>query len=109
VSLLALVASGEDASEAEAAPTRCALGGALIDLNKAGADPMREPIDPLTLVMAAMPDVVAALLRDHVPDHLGRCRACGRPGTVTPYLAAPCSLWTIAETARRIRMRGTVR
>jgi hypothetical protein len=70
---------------------------------------MREPTDPLTLVLAAMPDVVAALLRDHVPDNLGRCTGCGRPGTGTPYLPAPCSLWTIAETARKIRVLRTVR
>ena len=70
---------------------------------------MREPTDPLAAVLADMPEVVATLLRDHVPDELGRCCACGTPGTGTPHMAAPCSLWRIAEAARKIRARRTAR
>jgi hypothetical protein len=55
-------------------------------------------------VLAELPDVTAALLRDHVPDAGGWCRACGLPGTGTPHLAAPCSLRRIAEAARIIRI-----
>jgi hypothetical protein len=62
-----------------------------------------DPADPLVVVLAAMPDVVAALLRDHVPDAHGRCRECGMPGTGTPYLSYPCSLRGIAEAAMKIR------
>jgi hypothetical protein len=63
------------------------------------------PIDPVAAALADMPDVIAALLRDHVPDPHGRCRACGRPGTGTPHLAAPCPLRWIAEAARTIRIQ----
>ncbi len=66
---------------------------------------MREPTDPLAAALADMPDVIAALLRDHVPDVKGRCRACGRPGTGTPHLDAPCPLSRIAEIARSIRIQ----
>jgi hypothetical protein len=66
---------------------------------------MREPTDPLAAALADMPDVIAGLLRDHVPDVKGRCRACGLPGTGTPHLDAPCPLSRIAETARSIRMQ----
>jgi hypothetical protein len=70
---------------------------------------MREPTDLLAVVLADMPEVVATLLREHVPDGLGRCRACGTPGTGTPHLAAPCSLARIAEAARKIRAQRTAR
>jgi hypothetical protein len=50
-----------------------------------------------------MPDVVARLLAEHVPDAYSRCRACGLPGTGTPYVVSPCSLQTVAEAALKIR------
>jgi hypothetical protein len=71
--------------------------------------PVRERTDMLAGVLADMPEVVAALLRDHVPDARGRCSACGRPGTGTPHVAAPCSLATIAEAARKIRAARPLR
>jgi hypothetical protein len=49
-----------------------------------------------------MPQVVETLLAEHVPDANRRCRACGLPGTGSAYLAWPCALWTIADTARRL-------
>jgi hypothetical protein len=64
---------------------------------------MREPTDPFTAALAEMPDVIAVLLRDHVPDATGRCRACGRPGTGMPHLVAPCPLYRMAEAARAVR------
>jgi hypothetical protein len=70
---------------------------------------MQDRTDSVAAALANMPEVVAALLRDHVPDALGRCSACGTPGTGTPHLAAPCSLWRIAEAARKIRARRTAR
>jgi hypothetical protein len=44
-----------------------------------GTRPVREPTDLLAVVLADMPEVVATLLREHVPDRFGRCRACGTP------------------------------
>lgn len=52
--------------------------------------------------LARMPDVVARLLAEHVPDRKGRCRGCGFPGTGTPHVPAPCALWLVAEAASRI-------
>jgi hypothetical protein len=71
---------------------------------------MREPTeDSVAAVLAGMPDVVERLLADHTPDPHGRCRACGRAGTGTPYVTSPCSLWTIAEAARKLRALRTAR
>jgi hypothetical protein len=67
----------------------------------------RAPSD-IALVLAEMPDVVEALIREHTPDERGLCRACGTPGTGTPHLPWPCPLRVIADTARRIRA-GTLR
>lgn len=44
------------------------------------------------------------LLRDHVPDSNGRCRACGLPGSGSPYLRWPCGLYSIANAARNLRL-----
>lgn len=52
--------------------------------------------------LARMPDVVARLLAEHVPDRKGRCRGCGFPGTGSPYIPSPCGLWFVADAARRI-------
>jgi hypothetical protein len=56
----------------------------------------------LAVVLAAMPDVVAALMRDHVPDLRGRCIACTTPGTGTPHLPWPCPLRLVADNARKL-------
>jgi hypothetical protein len=50
-----------------------------------------------------MSDVVAGLLAAHKPTSSGFCRECGMPGTGTPYLRWPCSLWGIAAAAKQIR------
>ena len=64
---------------------------------------MNRPPSDIAVVLAEMPDVVAALIRDHVPDARGRCIACGTPGTGTPHLPWPCPLRLIADTARGLR------
>jgi len=64
---------------------------------------MNRPRPDIATVLAAMPDVVAALVRDHVPDARGFCRACGMPGTGSPHLPWPCPLRRIADDARRIQ------
>jgi hypothetical protein len=65
------------------------------------------PAEPSTFAaaLAEMPELIAALLRDHAPNHRGLCRACGLPGTGTPHLTTPCSLRRIAEAARTIRIQ----
>jgi hypothetical protein len=63
------------------------------------------PPSDLAIVLAAMPDVVASLVRDHVPDLRGRCIACTTPGTGTPHLPWPCPLRLIADNARRLHPR----
>jgi hypothetical protein len=57
---------------------------------------------PVAAQLARMPHVVEALLAQHVPDANSRCRGCGLPGTGSAYLAWPCSLWLVADTARRL-------
>ena len=57
---------------------------------------------PVAAQLARMPQVVEALLAQHVPDTSGRCRGCGLPGTGSAYLAWPCSLWLVADSARRL-------
>jgi hypothetical protein len=57
---------------------------------------------PVAAQLARMPRVVETLLSEHVPDAKGRCRGCGLPGTGSAYLAWPCSLWLVADTARRL-------
>jgi hypothetical protein len=64
---------------------------------------MAERTDPFLLVLADMPDVVAALLTTHEATSSGFCRECGMPGTGTPYMRWPCSLWGIASAATKIR------
>jgi hypothetical protein len=61
------------------------------------------PPSDLTAVLADMPDLLAALVRDHVADKRGYCRACGMPGTGTAHLPWPCPLRRIAEAARQFR------
>jgi hypothetical protein len=67
---------------------------------------VNRPPSDIAVVLADMPDVVAALIRDHVPDARGRCRACGTPGTGTPHLPWPCPLRRIADAARKLRAGG---
>lgn len=47
--------------------------------------------------VAKMPEVTAALLRDHVADAEGRCPRC-RVGAVRAV--APCRLYALAAAAR---------
>jgi hypothetical protein len=57
---------------------------------------------PVAVQLARMPQVIEALLVRHIPDGKGRCRGCGLPGTGSAYLAWPCSLWLVADAARRL-------
>ena len=68
---------------------------------------VNRPAEPsaAAVVLAEMPELIAALLRDHAPNDQGLCPTCGRPGTGTPYLPAPCTLRRIAEAARTIRIQ----
>jgi hypothetical protein len=53
----------------------------------------------MAMVMSGMPEVVSRLLEEHVPDRLGRCRACGANGSGTRW---PCTLAQIATQARAV-------
>ena len=64
---------------------------------------MNRPPSDIAVVLAEMPDVIAALMREHTPDERGLCIACGTPGTGTPHLKWPCPLRRIAERARTLR------
>jgi hypothetical protein len=68
---------------------------------------VNRPAEPsaIAVVLADMPALIAALLRDHAPNGQGLCPTCGRPGTGTPYLSAPCTLRRVAEAARTIRIQ----
>ena len=59
----------------------------------------------LVVEMAAMPDVVANLLRDHQPDEHGFCtgNGCGTAGRGVPSTRWPCSLHTLASAAKGAR------
>jgi hypothetical protein len=55
---------------------------------------------PMADVMADMPGVWRRLLVAHVPDRLGRCRGCrSDTGSGERW---PCSLYRIANEARRL-------
>ncbi|MDN5858513.1 MAG: hypothetical protein L0H84_07805, partial [Pseudonocardia sp.] len=61
-------------------------------------------------VLAAMPDLLARALAEHVPDGHGRCRECrADDGTSAPW---PCAMRLLADEARGItsgRAAGTPR
>jgi len=49
-------------------------------------------------VLAAMPDLLARALAEHVPDDHGRCRECrADDGTAAPW---PCAMRLLADEAR---------
>lgn len=59
--------------------------------------------------IAAMPDVVTNLLREHQPDEAGYCRGtgCGTAGRGTPTTRWPCSLHTLAAAADAMLRSGS--
>ncbi|GAA1181369.1 hypothetical protein [Pseudonocardia alaniniphila] len=60
----------------------------------------------LVATIAAMPEVAARLLADHVDDGTGRCRGCTRGGCGTPSARFPCTLSALAAQATaRTRLR----
>ena len=58
----------------------------------------------LVAEIAAMPDVMANLLREHRPDEHGCClgNGCGTAGRGVPTMRWPCSLHTLATAAQRV-------
>ena len=58
----------------------------------------------LVAEVAAMPDVVVNLLREHRPDDHGFCtgNGCGTAGRGVPTMRWPCSLHTLAAEAERL-------
>jgi hypothetical protein len=53
--------------------------------------------------LATRRDVIERLMAAHRPNAAGLCVECTTPGCGTPREAWPCSLWTIADAARRFR------
>ena len=54
--------------------------------------------------VAKSPDLIATLLREHVPTPDGElCVRCGRAGRGTPWLRWPCALAAVALVADRMR------
>ena len=51
--------------------------------------------------LAPMVDVWQRLLLQHVPDAAGRCRCCTKGGTGLPSTPWPCSIYGLADLARR--------
>jgi hypothetical protein len=51
----------------------------------------------------ARPEMVAAILREHVPDHTGHCRGCSWQVAARPL--SPCLTRYYAELAARRRPR----
>ena len=74
-----------------------------------GSDGSRRPPSPdelwagVVAEVAAMPEVVANLLREHQPDAKGYCtgNGCGSAGRGTPATRWPCSLHALATQAWR--------
>jgi hypothetical protein len=63
--------------------------------------PQRGDLHQLAAELALMVDVWKRLLAQHVPDRAGRCVACTKGGTGLPSLPWPCSIYGIADMARR--------
>jgi hypothetical protein len=53
--------------------------------------------------MATNSDLVTRILVAHVPDPDQLCALCTRGGYGTPCVPWPCSIWHMAEDARRFR------
>ena len=56
--------------------------------------------------LAPMTNVWRQLLDDHVPDPLGRCRACTQGGTGIPTARWPCGPRNLAEAAAHCHAGG---
>ena len=60
-------------------------------------------------VLSTCPDMIDRLMATHLPDDTGLCRACTVPGRGSPYRRWPCALWTLADSARRVRALRRIR
>jgi hypothetical protein len=58
--------------------------------------------------VAGMPEVIAAMLREHAPTAEGRCATCHVGNIATAQAPHPCRLWSlaVAARARRAALRG---
>ena len=59
--------------------------------------------------LATRRDVIERLMAVHMPNHDGLCVECTTPGRGTPQTAWPCSLWTLADAARQVRVQRKMR
>ncbi len=72
------------------------LPGSVPNVRTPGLDMRR-----LAAELAPMVDVWQRLLVEHLPDQAGRCRTCTKGGTGLPSTPWPCSIYGIADLARR--------
>jgi hypothetical protein len=68
----------------------------------------QRPVLPVAVWLSFTEELASAehtwrrLLLDHQPaPEGGLCRTCTVPGSRSPYLGWPCSLWSLADAARR--------
>ena len=76
-----------------------------MDQNGASPGPPEEA-GPMAVVMSSMPEVWERLLVEHVPDRLGRCRACATGNGSGAGVHWPCTLQVTAADARLIYLAG---
>jgi hypothetical protein len=55
-----------------------------------------------TRELATADHVWQRLIVEHAPTPAGQCRACTTPGRGTPCTAWPCSIWSVADAARKL-------
>ena len=55
----------------------------------------------LAAELAPMVSVWERMIDQHTPNRSGRCRTCTKGGTGLPSTPWPCSIYGIAEMARR--------
>ena len=55
--------------------------------------------------LATQRDVIERLMTDHRPNAAGLCVTCTTPGRGTPQAPWPCSLWSLADAARQVRVQ----
>jgi hypothetical protein len=71
-------------------------------------EPASDPTQMTRLAaeLAPMVAVWERLIAQHIPNHSGRCRKCTKGGTGLPSTPWPCTVYGIAEMARRRHDRG---
>jgi hypothetical protein len=97
-----------DGDRPVAAPLRTTGSPAVIGRGGAGTAPAAGlEMRRLAVELAPMVGVWERLIAEHTPNHSGRCRMCTKGGTGLPSAPWPCSVYGIAEMARRRHISDT--